>query len=71
MKRIELIIKTWISGGRYQHEVYEKGITAKNREEFSLSSKVVEAQERINEIAYQELPEGSRNLIVSKIEYEI
>jgi hypothetical protein len=71
MKKIELIIKTWVGGGKFKHQVYEKGINAKNRNEFSLSSEVVEAQQKVNERVYQELPEYSKNLVVSKIEYEI
>jgi hypothetical protein len=55
-------IETFKSAGRYQHKVYDIGIGPKNRSE-AMSDEVIEAQERINEKVWEEMPEGAKGLV--------
>ena len=67
-KKLTLIIETFQVAGRYQHAVYEKGAVRKENERLEISEGVVEMLKRVNERLYEEMPQGSINL-VSKIEY--
>ncbi|MBR9705980.1 hypothetical protein GOV14_03025 [Candidatus Pacearchaeota archaeon] len=54
-------IETFKSAGRYQHTVYEIGVKPDRVGE--LSNDVVEAQKRVNEKVYEEMPENATGLV--------
>ena len=60
-------IETFQTAGRYQHEVYDVGVGSDRVG--SLSEEVVEAQKRVNEKLWDEMPEGATGL-VALIQYE-
>lgn len=62
MTKYGLKIETFQSAGRFQHKVYEYGIGPKNRIE-SISNEVVEAQQKVNEKLYEQMPEGATGLV--------
>jgi len=70
VKKLTLIIETFQSAGRYQHKVYEKGAVRKENERSEISNDVVEMLKLVNERLYEEMPQGSANL-VSKIGYTL
>lgn len=65
-KQYILKIETFMGGGRYQHNVFETQHDGST--EGVLSDSVVDALKKVNEVAWEEMPEGSKNL-VSCIKY--
>lgn len=62
-------IETFVGGGHYQHKIMEYGVNAKNRNEM-ISQSVVDAQKRLNELAWDAMPQGS-SPVVSEVKYKI
>ncbi len=60
-------IETFESAGRYQHKVQEIGVKPDRVGE--ISNDIIEAQKRVNENLWKELPQGASNL-VSIIRYK-
>ena len=60
-------VETFQVAGRYQHKVYDIGVKPDRVGE--LSNDVVEAQERVNEKLWEEMPEGATGL-VAIIQYQ-
>jgi hypothetical protein len=54
-------IETFESAGRYQHKVQEIGIKSDRVGE--ISNDIVEAQKKVNEKLWEELPQGASNLV--------
>lgn len=71
MKKIEIMVKTCIDNGKFQHEVHETGITTNTRHKYAISKELVDFQKLINEMVYNRLPEGSKNIVINKIEYRV
>lgn len=60
-------VETFQVAGRYQHKVYDIGVKPDRVGE--LSNDVVEAQKRVNEKLWDEMPEGATGL-VAIIQYQ-
>ena len=60
-------IETCNVAGRFQHKVYDIGVGADRKGE--LSNDVVEAQKKVNERLWEEMPDGADGL-VSIIKYK-
>ena len=62
-----LKIKTFVGAGSYPHEIYDLGLPRADRT-FAVSNELVEAQKRVNERLWEEMPNGSGE-IVSTVTY--
>jgi flavin-binding protein dodecin len=62
MKKYGLKIETFQVAGRYQHKIYDIGIGPKNRDE-AISNEVMEAQKKVNEMLWEEMPQGATGLV--------
>jgi hypothetical protein len=61
MKEYGIKIETFQGAGRFQHKVYEIGVGPDREGE--LSNKVVDALKKVNEMLWEEMPEGSTGLV--------
>ncbi len=61
MKKIGVRIETFMGAGRYQHNEYDIGINARNRDE-AISNGAVDLLRKAVERVYDEMPVGSKDL---------
>ena len=60
-KKYGIRIETFVGGGRYQHKVSEFGVKPDRKGE--VTNEVVEAQKKVNERLWEEMPEGATGLV--------
>ena len=68
MKKYGIKVETFQAAGRYQHRVFDIGVKPDRVGE--VRQDIVEAQKRVNEKAWDLLPDGAKGLVAT-IQYKV